>query len=126
MIAIVSMSHAIPEDHPIWSILTEDLVGSLLHEFPTSNLSPAFQRLHEIIVQHPSTASSSLAPLLPSQLVSPDSAPPEDNAGSVPVAGPVNAVGLRKTKKCKRKGESVPLQKSKEKSIGIRCRRNFA
>jgi hypothetical protein len=44
----------IPEDHAMWSVLTEDLVNGLLKELQPSHRSPAVMRLMDIIGQHPS------------------------------------------------------------------------
>jgi hypothetical protein len=56
------MPVTIPEDHPVWSILTGELVVDLLRELPDSDTSPALRRLHDIIAQHPSHAAVPLTP----------------------------------------------------------------
>jgi hypothetical protein len=52
----------IPEDHAMWSVLTEDLVNDLLKELRPSDRSPAVMHLIDIIGQHPSNPTISCRP----------------------------------------------------------------
>src|SRR5262245_47226848 len=85
------LSAVIPQDHAIWSVMTDELVGDLIRELANStDRSPAMQRLHDIVVQHPSIQNASSS---------------ASNSAN------------RRVSRCIRDGVNVPLRKRKRKKL---------